>query len=338
MELKIGVSPADVTITLPSTDDDGGGSGRRKITEEMSLEKIAKSASTRLADEFRAFLREVEQIGIEPERRDSSISLFWHEPNTRRRFSFGSVYAEDTRVKTKFVRMSYLKIGLDEGIGMNYIRGVAAVVPGATVYENMKDEKAWTRVYVGTREVSLADLLPKSAAWLAAIQTAVTETEIAAAAKAANSISVADVAGCPARRTSVRGVGSHIQVHRALPRSEHWRRAALLAGRAGSELVGATFPLGTLLVNISGCLIMRFLFTAWTGPVLIRPEIRDAVFIGVLGGYTTFSSFGRETMALANEGEWGRAGLYVLGSVALSLAGVWLGSAIAGRLYGTGGP
>lgn len=99
---------------------------------------------------------------------------------------------------------------------------------------------------------------------------------------------------------------------------------------------GPTFPLGTMIVNISGCLVMGFLFTAWTGPLLVRIEVRDAVLIGVLGGYTTFSSFGRETLSLAHGGEWLRAGIYVLGSVVLSLIGVWLGSMIAGRLYRTG--
>ena len=187
VELKVGVSPADVTITLPPTDDDGGGAGRRKITEEVLLEEIAKSTSVRLADGFRAFLREAEKIGIEPQGRDSSISLFWYEPNTGRRFSFGSVYAEDARVETKFVRMSYRKIGLDESIGMKYVKAVAALVPGATVRENIKDGKAWTRVYVGSREVSLADLLPKSADWIAVIQTAIKETEAAGAAKATTS-------------------------------------------------------------------------------------------------------------------------------------------------------
>ncbi len=101
---------------------------------------------------------------------------------------------------------------------------------------------------------------------------------------------------------------------------------------------GPTFPLGTMLVNISGCLLMGFLAAAWYGPVQVRPEVRDAVLIGVLGGYTTFSAFGRETLGLVHDGEWVRAGLYVLGSVALSLIGVWLGSLIAGRVYGTGTP
>jgi len=101
---------------------------------------------------------------------------------------------------------------------------------------------------------------------------------------------------------------------------------------------GPTFPLGTLLVNISGCFVMGFIFTAWTGPVLVRPDVRDAVMIGLIGGYTTFSSFGRETLSLANDGERLRAGIYVVLSVALSLAAVWAGAAIAGKLYRTGAP
>ena len=101
---------------------------------------------------------------------------------------------------------------------------------------------------------------------------------------------------------------------------------------------GPTFPAGTMAVNVSGCLLMGFLATAWTGPVLVREEYRMAMLIGVLGGYTTFSSFGRETLALARDAEWLRAGTYVLGSVALSLLGVWAGSAIATRFYGSGAP
>ncbi|MFN7020803.1 MAG: fluoride efflux transporter CrcB [Phycisphaerales bacterium] len=101
---------------------------------------------------------------------------------------------------------------------------------------------------------------------------------------------------------------------------------------------GPSFPLGTMAVNVTGCLVMGFLVTAWYGPVLVRDEVRIAVLVGVLGGYTTFSTFGRETLALVHDGEWLRAGVYILGSVVLSLLGVWLGSVLAGRLYGTGAP
>lgn len=101
---------------------------------------------------------------------------------------------------------------------------------------------------------------------------------------------------------------------------------------------GPYFPLGTLFVNVSGCLVMGFLATAWTGPVLIREEYRIAVLTGVLGGYTTFSSFGRETLALVLDGEWWQAGFYVGGSVVLSLLAVWIGAILAAKLYGAGAP
>jgi len=105
-------------------------------------------------------------------------------------------------------------------------------------------------------------------------------------------------------------------------------------GAAVQNWWGPAFPMGTLIVNISGCLAMGFLAAAWTGPVLIREEYRLAVLVGVLGGYTTFSTFGRETLMLASGGEWFRAGVYVLASVALSLAAVWAGAAAANKIYG----
>lgn len=101
---------------------------------------------------------------------------------------------------------------------------------------------------------------------------------------------------------------------------------------------GPQFPLGTLVINVTGCFLMGFLATLWTGPILIRDEYRAAVLVGLLGGYTTFSSFGRETLALVSDGQWWQVAIYVLGSVGLSLIGVWLGALIATRLYGMGTP
>lgn len=101
---------------------------------------------------------------------------------------------------------------------------------------------------------------------------------------------------------------------------------------------GPTFPLGTLIINITGCLGIGFFATAFSGGLLIREEYRVAVLVGIFGGYTTFSSFGRETMALADDGQFARAGINVLLSVAAGLAAVWLGSAVATRIYGTGAP
>jgi fluoride exporter len=97
---------------------------------------------------------------------------------------------------------------------------------------------------------------------------------------------------------------------------------------------GPSFPVGTLLVNMSGCLAMGFLATAFMGENPVREEYRMIVLVGLLGGYTTFSAFGYETIVLFHRGDAVRSALYVLGSVALSLLAVWIGALIASKLYG----
>jgi CrcB protein len=94
---------------------------------------------------------------------------------------------------------------------------------------------------------------------------------------------------------------------------------------------GNTFPLGTLVVNVSGCMLIGFI-AAISGPdgrVALGTQVRQFLMIGILGGYTTFSSFSLHTLALAKDGAWWLAGLNILLSVALCLAGVWLGAATA---------
>src|ERR1044071_6349630 len=86
---------------------------------------------------------------------------------------------------------------------------------------------------------------------------------------------------------------------------------------------GPTFPMGTLVINVSGCLAIGFLAAMMTGPVMVREEYRVAILIGILGGYTTFSSFGRETMALVADREWLLATLNVMLSNVLGLLAVW---------------
>src|SRR4030095_673066 len=73
-----------------------------------------------------------------------------------------------------------------------------------------------------------------------------------------------------------------------------------------AQRFGETFPAGTLLVNISGSLVIGF-FAALTSPdgrLLVSPSFRQFFMIGVLGGYTTFSSFSLQTLALARDGEF----------------------------------
>lgn len=94
-----------------------------------------------------------------------------------------------------------------------------------------------------------------------------------------------------------------------------------------AQRIGETFPWGTMAVNISGSFVIG-LFAALTDPDgrwLVSPTARQFVMIGILGGYTTFSSFSFQTLNLAREGEWLWAGSNVLLSVVLCLAAVWLG-------------
>lgn len=91
------------------------------------------------------------------------------------------------------------------------------------------------------------------------------------------------------------------------------------------RLVNGGFPLGTLAVNVLGCLVLGFLAAAFTGPVLIREEYRVGLTIGVLGGFTTFSTFGLETFNLTNDGQFRLALANVLLSVGLGFAAVWAG-------------
>ena len=100
------------------------------------------------------------------------------------------------------------------------------------------------------------------------------------------------------------------------------------------RLAGGSFPAGTLAVNLIGCLLIGFLAAAFTGPLLIREEYRIGLTVGILGGFTTFSTFGLETFMLANEGQWKYALLNVVLSCAVGFAAVWLGYRAAQRWFG----
>jgi len=91
--------------------------------------------------------------------------------------------------------------------------------------------------------------------------------------------------------------------------------------------LGSVFPLGTMAINVTGSLVIGFIWTC-TGPDgrwFATPELRTFLMVGFCGGYTTFSSFSLQTLTLAQEGEWLHAGVNIVGSVVLCLVAVWLG-------------
>jgi fluoride exporter len=100
--------------------------------------------------------------------------------------------------------------------------------------------------------------------------------------------------------------------------------------------LGAGFPWGTVLVNVTGCFVIGFFatLTGVDGRWLVSAKFREFFMIGVLGGYTTFSAFSLQTLDLVHAGLWFRAGANVLGSVILCLIAVWAGHVCAAHLNG----
>lgn len=99
-----------------------------------------------------------------------------------------------------------------------------------------------------------------------------------------------------------------------------------------SDRFGSSFPLGTLVINVSGSFIIGLFLTLIGERLVVADWWRPLVAIGFLGSYTTFSTFSFETLALAQAGSWGLAALNVAGSVGASLSGVYLGTVLARAL------
>jgi fluoride exporter len=92
---------------------------------------------------------------------------------------------------------------------------------------------------------------------------------------------------------------------------------------------GETFPLGTLVVNLVGCFLAGLLFYLMQERFLVNQTMRTAVFIGLLGGFTTFSSIGLQTFTLLQDGEFGLAALNIGISNLTGLFLVWAGYTLA---------
>ncbi len=89
--------------------------------------------------------------------------------------------------------------------------------------------------------------------------------------------------------------------------------------------LGTEFPFGTLMVNISGSLIMGFLAIVLTEKIVIAEEVKFALLVGFLGSYTTFSTFALDALQAFHNGAFMKVGLYIFISLSGSLVGVWMG-------------
>jgi CrcB protein len=92
---------------------------------------------------------------------------------------------------------------------------------------------------------------------------------------------------------------------------------------------GETFPLGTLVVNLSGCFVVGLLYYLLQERFVVNPTARTIVLIGFLGGFTTFSSLGLQTFTLLQDGEFALAILNLTVSNFVGLFLVWIGYTLA---------
>ena len=98
---------------------------------------------------------------------------------------------------------------------------------------------------------------------------------------------------------------------------------------------GESFPVGTLIVNVTGSFVIGFVATLTDpgGRLLMSVTTRQFIMVGVLGGYTTFSSFSLQTLNLARDGEWLYACANVVLSVMFCLLSVWCGHVVARMIH-----
>lgn len=89
-----------------------------------------------------------------------------------------------------------------------------------------------------------------------------------------------------------------------------------------SRYLSSPWPVGTLAVNVLGCAAMGVLLVTLKDA---REEWRGALLVGLLGGFTTFSAFSKETLELAQSGRWAAAAIYIAASILLCLGGVTAG-------------
>ena len=98
------------------------------------------------------------------------------------------------------------------------------------------------------------------------------------------------------------------------------------------QRAGPGFPMGTLVINITGSFLLGMLMRYTLQSEIVSPEVRTMLTTGFCGGYTTFSTFTYETAVLLEDGEYSRASLYIGASVLVALLGMFLGFALANQL------
>jgi CrcB protein len=96
--------------------------------------------------------------------------------------------------------------------------------------------------------------------------------------------------------------------------------------------VGSVFPAGTLTINLLGCLLLGIIGQFGLNHISVNPDLRIGLTIGLMGGFTTFSTFGWDTVRMLEEGEWIKACVYVGASVLGGLIAMMVGMRVGDTL------
>jgi CrcB protein len=100
-------------------------------------------------------------------------------------------------------------------------------------------------------------------------------------------------------------------------------------GSTISGRIGARFPYGTFVINITACIVIGFTLTYLGKRADLNPAWRYLIPVGFIGAYSTFSTYEWETLSTLRSGAFAMGALYALGSLILGLASVWAGAALA---------
>ena len=107
-----------------------------------------------------------------------------------------------------------------------------------------------------------------------------------------------------------------------------WLLEGWIQGASGA----GSFPLGTLVVNLTGSFVIGLVARLGTGTTIMSPEVRGGLTIGLCGAFTTMSTFSYESIRLLGDGDYVRAAIYMGATLLGCLAAVLAGSMVAGRL------
>jgi len=107
----------------------------------------------------------------------------------------------------------------------------------------------------------------------------------------------------------------------------------LVSGSVQAASQSIAFPYGTLAVNVLGCFLIGFLSELAESRSLFSPDTRAFLVVGILGGFTTFSAFGNETMSLLRDGERTLAMMNVGAQMLFGIGAVWLGYTLAYAIW-----